>query len=140
MSARCVARALTRQEIHGMKTLLALAAGAFAAFSLSPSQAGASTLTDCLAQQHVCVTGDSRHLVSAGQQAQLEQRIGGDGIYLAVAPSGSSGYDSAMNQIIGALSGHAQFTVGFLDSRRMTSAPPTKECSLPAAQPISRHE
>jgi hypothetical protein len=123
-----------------MKTLLALAAGAFAAFSLSPSQAGASTLTDCLAQQHVCVTGDSRHLVSAGQQAQLEQRIGGDGIYLAVAPSGSSGYDSAMNQIIGALSGHAQFTVGFLDSRRMTSAPPTKECSLPAAQPISRHE
>src|SRR6266536_2749319 len=119
MSARCVARALTRQEIHGMKTLLALGVGAFAAFWLSPSQADASTLTDCLAQQHVCVTGDSRHLVSAGQQAQLEQRIGGDGIYLAVAPSGSLGYNSAMNQIIGALIGHAQFTVGFLDSRRM---------------------
>jgi uncharacterized membrane protein YgcG len=102
-----------------MKTLLALGAGAFAAFWLSPSQAGASTLTDCLARQHVCVTGDSRHLVSAGQQAQPEQRIGGDGIYLAVAPSGSPGYNSAMNQIIGALSGHPQFTAGFLDSRRM---------------------
>jgi uncharacterized membrane protein YgcG len=102
-----------------MKTLLALGVGAFAAFWLSPSQAGASTLTDCLAQQHVCVTGDSRHLVSAGQEAQLEQRIGGDGIYLAVAPSGSSGYNSAMKQIIGALSGHAQFTVGLLDSQRM---------------------
>jgi uncharacterized membrane protein YgcG len=102
-----------------MKTLLALGVGAFAAFWLSPSQADASTLTNCLAQQHVCVTGDSRHLVSAGQEAQLEQRIGGDGIYLAVAPSGSSGYNSAMKQTIGALSGHAQFTVGLLDSQRM---------------------
>ena len=34
-----------------------------------------------------------------------------------VAASGSSGYNSAMKQIISALSGHTQFTVGFLDSQ-----------------------
>jgi hypothetical protein len=55
--------------------------------------------------------------VSAGQEAQLERQIGGDAIYLAVTPSGSSGYNSAMNRIVSALSGHAQFTVGFMDSR-----------------------
>jgi len=84
---------------------------------LSPSPASASTLTDCLAQQHVCVTGNGRSLVSEGQQSQLERQIGGDDIYLVVAPSGSAGYDSAMNQIISALNGHPQFTVGFLDSQ-----------------------
>jgi len=100
-----------------MKTLLALGVGAFAALWLFPSQASASAPADCLAQQHVCVTSDSRSLVSAGQEAQLERQIGGDDIYLVVAPSGSSGYNSAMNQIISALSGHAQFTVALMDSR-----------------------
>jgi uncharacterized membrane protein YgcG len=100
-----------------MKWLLALGVGALAAFWLSASQASASTLTDCLAQEHVCVAGDGRGLVSEGQRAQLDQQIGGDDIYLAVAASGSGGYNSAMNQIISALSGHAQFTVGFMDSQ-----------------------
>src|SRR4249919_473803 len=117
MSARRVARTLTRQEVHGMKRLLAFGVSAFAAFWLAPSQASASTLTDCLAQQHVCVTSDGRGLVSEGQQAKLEQQIGGDDIYLVVAASGSPGYNSAMSQIISALSGHPQFTVGFMDSR-----------------------
>ena len=100
-----------------MKRSSVLGVGAFAALSLSPSHASADTLADCLAQQHVCVTNDSRNLVSAGQGAQLERQIGGDDIYLVVTPSGSSGYNSAMNRIVGALSGHAQFTVGFMDSR-----------------------
>src|SRR5207248_2188869 len=81
----------------------------------APAMAG--TLTGCLAHKHVCVAGSGRGLVSAEQQASLERQIGGDAIYLVVAPSGSSGYNSAMRQVIGALSGHAQFTVGFLDSR-----------------------
>ena len=100
-----------------MKMLLALGVSALAALWLSPSQASASTLTDCLAQQHVCVTSNGRSLISESQQAQLEQQIGRDDIYLMVAASGSSGYNSAMNRIIGALNGHAQFTVGFMDSR-----------------------
>jgi uncharacterized membrane protein YgcG len=103
------------------RRVLALGVGALAALLLFPllmsPSASASTLTDCLAQQHVCVTGDGRSLVSEDQQSQLERQIGGDDIYLVVAPSGSSGYDSAMNQIISALNGHPQFTVGFLDSR-----------------------
>jgi uncharacterized membrane protein YgcG len=102
--------------------MLVLGVGALAALLLfpallSPSPASASTLTDCLAQQHVCVTGNGRSLISEGQQSQLEQQIGGDDIYLVVAPSGSPGYDSAMNQIISALNGHPQFTAGFLDSQ-----------------------
>ena len=36
---------------------------------------------------------------------------------LMVAASGSSGYNSTMNQVIGTLSGNSQFTVGFMDSR-----------------------
>jgi uncharacterized membrane protein YgcG len=100
-----------------MKKLLALAAGTLAALLLSSSLASASTLPDCLAQQHVCVTSNGRTLISEGQQAQLEQQIGGDDIYLVVAASGSAGYNSAMDQIISALSGHQQFTVGFMDSR-----------------------
>ena len=100
-----------------MKGLLVLGVGAFAALSLSPSHASASTLADCLAQQHVCVTSNDHSLITEGQQARLEQQIGSDDIYLMVAASGSSGYNSAMNPIIGALSGHAQFTVGFMDSR-----------------------
>jgi uncharacterized membrane protein YgcG len=100
-----------------MKRMLALGVSALAAFWLFPSHASASTLTDCLAQRHVCVSNDSRALISQGQENQLEQQIGSDPIYLVAAASGSSGYDSAMNQIISALNGHPQFTVGFLDSR-----------------------
>jgi uncharacterized membrane protein YgcG len=100
-----------------MKRVLALVVGALAALWLSSSLASASTLPDCLAQQHVCVTSNGRSLISEGQQAQLEQQIGGDDIYLVVAASGSLGYNSAMNQIISALSGHQQFSVGFMDSR-----------------------
>jgi uncharacterized membrane protein YgcG len=100
-----------------MKRLLALGVSVLAALCLFPSQASAGTLPDCLAQQHVCVTSDGRSLISEGQQAQLEQQIGGDDIYLMVAASGSSGFNSTMNQVIGALSGNAQFTVGFMDSR-----------------------
>src|SRR6516162_7548883 len=71
----------------------------------------------------VCEPGHSsrrsaRSLVSHSQEAQLEQQIGGDDIYLVVAPSGSTGYNSAMNKIISDLSGRGQFTVGFLDSQR----------------------
>jgi hypothetical protein len=101
-----------------MRRLLGLAVGVLAALWLVPAQAGASTLADCLAEQHVCVAGSARSLVSQSQEAQLEQQIGGDDIYLVVAPSGSSGYNSAMSKIISDLSGHGQFTVGFLDSQR----------------------
>jgi preprotein translocase subunit YajC len=80
--------------------------------------AKAATLTDCLASEHVCVSSDARSLVSAGQQSQLERQIGNDDIYLVVAPSGSSGYDSAMRQLISTLGAkHDRFVVGFLDSR-----------------------
>jgi uncharacterized membrane protein YgcG len=97
---------------------LVLALGAtLAILLLVPSRASASTLADCLARQHVCVTSDGRSLVSEGEQSQLERQIGGDGIYLVVAASGPAGYNSTMNQVIGALSGHSQFTAGFLDSR-----------------------
>jgi uncharacterized membrane protein YgcG len=100
-----------------VKWMLALVVSALAVFWLSASPASASTLTDCLAQQNVCVVGDGRGLVSEGQQAQLEQRIGSDDIYLVVAASGSAGYNGAMNQIISTLNGHPQFTVGFVDSQ-----------------------
>jgi uncharacterized membrane protein YgcG len=97
--------------------LLALGVIALAALGLSAPRASASTLTDCLARENVCVVGDGRGLVSEGQQAQLEQQIGDDDIYLAVAASGSAGYNSAMSQVISALGGHPQFTVGYLDSQ-----------------------
>ena len=92
--------------MSGMKRWLALGVSALAAFWLVPTHASASTLTDCLAQQHVCVASDGRSLISQSQEADLERQIGGDPIYLVVAASGSSGYDSAMNQIISALGGH----------------------------------
>jgi uncharacterized membrane protein YgcG len=101
-----------------MRRLLGLALGVLAALWLIPAQAGASTLADCLAEQHVCVASSARSLVSQSQEAQLERQIGGDDIYLVVAPSGSAGYNSAMSKIISDLSGHGQFTVGFLDSQR----------------------
>jgi uncharacterized membrane protein YgcG len=100
-----------------MKRLLGLVVGVLAVLLLVPAQASASALTDCLAKQEVCVTSDGRSLISQGQQAKLERQIGGDPIYLVVAPSGPSGYNSSMNEIIGALNGHDRFTVGFLDTR-----------------------
>ena len=77
----------------------------------------ASTLPQCLAQQHVCVSADGRALVTASQQTALEQQIGSDDIYLVAAAAGSSGYNAAMQQLISSLRGsHRQFVVGFLDS------------------------
>src|SRR5215472_2843653 len=100
-----------------MKRLLTLTAGALAALWLFPFQASASTLVDCLAKQHVCVSSSGHALLSQAQQSTLERQIGGDDIYLVVAASGPSGYNGAMTQIIRALNGHGQYTVGFLDSR-----------------------
>jgi hypothetical protein len=104
-----------------MKRLLAFAVGALAIAGLwlYPFQASASTLTDCLARQHVCVNSDSRALVSQAQEAQLQRQIGGADIYLVVAGSDPAGYNSAMTQIISTLNGHERFTVGFMDSRLM---------------------
>src|SRR5689334_9772424 len=56
--------------ISGGRWLLALGLGALTALSLAASPASASTLKDCLAQQHVCVASDGRSLVSTGQEAQ----------------------------------------------------------------------
>jgi type II secretory pathway pseudopilin PulG len=103
--------------VRGGRWLLALGLGALAT-CLSAAPASASTLQDCLAQQHVCVASDGRSLVSQSQEAQLEKQIGGDDIYLVVAASGSSGYTSSMDQIISDLNGHSQFTVGYLDTRQ----------------------
>jgi len=101
-----------------VRRLLALMICVLAAIGLSGGPAGASTLSDCLAQHHVCVNPEGRRLVSPSQQAQLESQIGQDPIYLVVAASGSSGYNAAMRQIIGALNNEQkQFVVGFLDSR-----------------------
>jgi uncharacterized membrane protein YgcG len=92
--------------------------GVLAVAWLAGSPAKASTLTDCLAKQHVCVASDGRSLVSASQQAQLERDIGRDDIYLVVAASGASGYNAAMGQIVSALgTEHKQFVTGFLDTR-----------------------
>jgi uncharacterized membrane protein YgcG len=101
-------------------TLVVLAgvlAGVLAALWLFPSPVSASTPADCLAQRNVCISSDGRGLITEGQQARLEQQIGRYDIYLVAAGSGSSGYNSSMNEIISTLSGHQQFTVGFLDTR-----------------------
>jgi hypothetical protein len=95
-----------------------LVIGVLAVALLAGTPARASTLADCLATHHVCVTSEGRGLISRSQQAQLEREIGHDDIYLVVAASGSSGYDAAMRQIISVLSAEKkQFAVGFLDSR-----------------------
>jgi hypothetical protein len=79
--------------------------------------ARASTLPQCLAKQHVCVSADGRALVSASEQAKLAQQIGSADIYLVVAAAGSGGYNAAMQQLIADLSGsHSQFVIGFLDT------------------------
>lgn len=108
-----------RQEAGAMRRLLAFVFAAFAGLWLYPSQASAGTLADCLARQHVCVSGDGRALISQSQEAQLQRQIGGADIYLVVAASGPAGYQSAMTQIINMLNGHKQFAVGFMDSRLM---------------------
>ena len=101
-----------------MRRLLALMIGVLVVILLSGAPARADTLSDCLAKHHACVTGEGRSLISQGQQAQLEQQIGDDDIYLVVAASGSSGYDAAMRQIISTLGAEKkEFVVGFLDSR-----------------------
>ena len=100
-----------------MKRLLVAAALIFMGIGLFSAPASASTLAQCLAQQHVCVSGSARSLISAGQEARLKSQIGAENIWVVVAPSGSSGYNSAMRRIISDLNGNAQFTVGFLDSR-----------------------
>jgi uncharacterized membrane protein YgcG len=95
-----------------------LVIGVLAVVMLAGTPARADTLSDCLANHHVCVTSEGRSLISQGQQAKLEQQIGDDDIYLVVAASGPSGYDAAMRQIISTLgAGKTEFVVGFLDSR-----------------------
>ena len=102
-----------------MRRLLALAIGVLAVAWPAGPPASASTLAQCLASQHVCVSSEGRGLLSQDQQGQLEREVGRDDIYLVVAASGPSGYDAAMRQIISMLSaGKKQFVVGFLDSRR----------------------
>jgi uncharacterized membrane protein YgcG len=101
-----------------MRRLLVLIIGVLAVAWLAGAPAKASTLTDCLAKQHVCVASDGRSLISESQQAQLERDIGGDDIYLVVAASGQSGYNAAMGQIVSALGAkNKQFVTGFLDTR-----------------------
>jgi hypothetical protein len=110
-------RPAVRHGAH-LRRLLGVMIGVLAVFWLSGTPARSSTLGDCLAKQHVCVTGEGRGLVSQSQQAQLEREIGHDDIYLVVAASGPSGYNAAMRQIISVLSaGKKQFVTGFLDSR-----------------------
>jgi hypothetical protein len=104
---------MKRSLLFGVSLLAGLLFMAPAAASAS----SASTLAGCLANQHVCVSGTGRSLISQAQEAQLARQIGGDDIYLVVAASGPAGYNNAMNQIIRTLNGHSQFTVGFLDTR-----------------------
>jgi hypothetical protein len=103
-----------------MRKLLIIGAilGMVLGLQAAGTSASASTLGDCLAQQHVCVSGSGRALLSPSQESQLERDIGQDQIYLVVGPSGASSYTAAMRQIIAALSGHQQFTVGYLDSQQ----------------------
>jgi hypothetical protein len=102
-----------------VRRLMALVIGVLAVGWLAGAPARADTLSGCLAKHHVCVTSAARSLISQGQQAKLEQQIGGDDIYLVAAASGPSGYDAAMRQIISTLGAEkTEFVVGFLDSRR----------------------
>ena len=100
-----------------MKRLFTVLATALTMAGLSAAPVGASTLSGCLAQHHVCVASDGRGALSLSQQDELKQQIGSDPIYIVVAASGSGGYDSAMRQIINDLSDRQQFVVGFLDTR-----------------------
>ena len=101
-----------------MRRLLVFLIAVLAVAGLSSRPASASTLAECLATQHVCVSSEARGLISQSQQDQLERQIGNDDIYLVAAASGSSGYNATMDQIISVLSNEKkQFVVGFLDSR-----------------------
>jgi len=101
-----------------VRRLLAIVMGVVALAVPFSVSAKAATLPECLASKHVCVSSEARTLISAGQQSQLEQQIGNSDIYLVAAPSGSSGYDSAMRQLISDLNArHDKFAIGFLDSR-----------------------
>jgi hypothetical protein len=100
---------LKRLPLLGLLTLAAL--------WLSPSPARASSLSDCLAHQHVCVTSSGRSIVDESDQSLLEDAIGGDSIYLVIASSGPKSYNDAMKQIIGVLNKHnSAYAVGFLDA------------------------
>ena len=128
-----------------MKRLLAFAVSALVALCLFPALAFASPATDCLAD-HVCVTSSGRGLISGPQEARLERQIGSDDIFLVVAPSGSSGYNRAMNQVVGDLAGHARFTVGFMDSRLMHFGAdsrgmlPSRAAADIATQAVEKHQ
>ena len=88
-----------------MKRLSAIGVSLLAALWLCAAPASAATtLADCLAHQHVCVSSSGRALISTSQEAQLEHQIDGSATYLVVAPAPSSGYNSAMRQIISDLS------------------------------------
>ena len=108
-----------------MKRILAVLATVLTAAGLTmaglsgtaASAASADTLSDCLAQHHVCVASDARSALPQKEQDQLEQQIGSDPIYIVVAASGTSGYNSAMDQLISDLGSHQQFVVGFYDVR-----------------------
>lgn len=97
--------------------LALLALLALAALWLFPSPALASSLSDCLAHQHVCVTSNGRAIVSQDDQSLLEELIGSDHVYLVIASSGPKSYDDAMRQIIGVLDQrNHEYAVGFLDT------------------------
>lgn len=99
-----------------MQRRLLLALLALAVLWLSPSPAHASSLSDCLARQHVCVTSNGRTIVNKQNQSLLKERIGRDAIYLVIA-SGPKSYDDAMRQSIGVLDEHNhEYAVGFLDT------------------------
>ncbi len=115
-----------------MRRILAFVVSALPVLCLLPALAAASTPAACLAD-HVCVTGGGRSLISDDQQARLERQIGRNDIYLVVAPSGSSGYNAAMNRVVGNLGGHARFTVGFVDSRLMHFGADSREMLPPGA-------
>jgi hypothetical protein len=107
----------TREEVLTLKRLPLLALLALAALWLFPSPARASSLSDCLAHQHVCVTSNGRAIVSQDDQSLLEELIGSDHVYLVIASSGPKRYDDAMRQIIGVLDQHKpEYAVGFLDT------------------------
>jgi uncharacterized membrane protein YgcG len=130
-----------------MRKLLIIGAilGMVLGLQAAGSSASASTLGDCLAQQHVCVSGSGRALLSPSQESQLERDIGQDQIYLVVAPSGASSYPAAMRQIISTLGGHQQFTVGYLDSQQRHFGAYSKEMLPPrtaaniATQVVDQH-
>ena len=101
-----------------LATVLTVAGLAVAGLAgTAASAASASTLSDCLAQHHVCVASDARSALPVKEQDQLEQQIGSDPIYIVAAASGTSGYNSAMDQLISDLGSHQQFVVGFWDVR-----------------------